>query len=242
MFANVKTRGPEAAPGERLDSGKVAMRGPAWRVCCAALCGLLGILGWGGSARGKPLNLHPSPPDVSAQALNVGYNATTGIFSAIGYPSSFALSSGSVYTVTGGSNSYNLTAQISPAGQPLSGSLSITGTIAGLGLSGTLLTGGWLGSFGYQDGGGDVFEFIFDNLGGELAPYFASNQVGLEVTAWGSDFNGGFTNSFTATPYSSSADNFMFVPEPPMAILLLSVLAIGLPVWAYRRWRRASTP
>ena len=113
------------------------------------------------------------------------------------------------------------------------GSLGITGTIPGLASSGTLLTG-QLKQFGFQSGGGDVFEFMFDVTGGDLAPYY-DGETSVILDAWNSGFDGSFANSFTASPYLSIADNSSAVPEPSTAISLLSALSFGVAALACRR-------
>jgi hypothetical protein len=135
---------------------------------------------------------------------------------------------------------YLLTVRLTPTGQPVPGTglLDITGTIPGLASSGTLLTG-QLTNFGYQSGGGNIFEFTFDDLGGDLAPDYGGydGETGVILDAQNSGFNGSFANSFAAGPFLSISDNTSIVPEPSTAILLLAVLAMGPPALLYRRWR-----
>ncbi len=211
----------------------------------ARMAGFLGILGFVAlPAMGATLNLTAHPPDVSAGFLNASYNATTGILSADGFPISFNLggASGPTYpTIYGGQ--YFLNVDLTPTGQPVPGTgvLDITGTIPGLASSGTLLTG-QLTNFGYQSGGGNIFEFAFDDLGGDLAPYYGGydGETGVILDAQNSGFNGSFANSFTAGPFLSISDNTSIVPEPSTAILLLAILAFGAPVLVYRRLRCVS--
>jgi hypothetical protein len=136
-----------------------------------------------------------------------------------------------------GQRQWSLSGQLTPTGQPVPGTgiLDITGTIPGLASSGTLLTGQLL-KFGFETGGGDIFEFVFDDLGGDLAPYYGGydGETGVILDAQNSGFDGSFANNFTAGPSLSVADNSVVVPEPSTSILLLSALAFGLSALARR--------
>jgi len=213
------------------------------RVLCAAVFAWIGVFSFGGlPAMGSSLDLSAHPPDISAGYLNVGYNATTGTLSAVGWPTSFTVSDNAANPASIIGGQYDLTAHVTPTGEPLAGSLEITGTIPDMALSsGTLLTGQLelsQSGFGFQSGGGDIFEFIFNITGGDLAPYY-QGKVSVILDAWDSGFDGSFAKSFTAGPYLSVADNSIVVPEPSAAILLLGAVAFGLPFVAYR-WRRAA--
>ncbi len=218
------------------------------RTFCAVVFGFLSVLGFAGlPAGGATLDLSAHPPDISAGFLNASYDAATGIFSVVGFPMSFNLSGTSTpdyRCITDGG--YSLEVQLTPAGRPVpgTGTLDITGIIPGLATSGTLLTG-QLSKCGFEAAGGDIFEFAFDDLEGDLAPYYGgyngATEAGVILDAQNSGFTGSFANSFTAAPFLSISDNAAIVPEPSTTILLLSVLALGLPAWACRRLRRAST-
>src|SRR5208283_1686959 len=100
--------------------------------------------------RGSSLDLTDQGPDISAGFLTASYDATTGIISSNGWSVAFNLGNNSTvapYSIVAGQ--YHLSAQVSPTGQPISGSLNITGTIPGLASSGTLLTC-QLSEFGFQ--------------------------------------------------------------------------------------------
>jgi hypothetical protein len=201
----------------------------------------------GAPARGSTINLVGETPDLAANSLTTDYqpsSGSTGTFSITGWPTSFTTSSGSLYAISG-STSYNLTALINKStGQLLSGSLSIDGTIPSLSASsGTLLTGQvaeW--DYGYQNGGGDVFEFIVNVTGGDLAHYY-SGQLGIIATASGSGFTGSFLTSFSTDPSQTATDNMAIVsvPEPSSVLLLLGVLSCGLPAWLGFRRRTGVT-
>ncbi|MGA2253385.1 MAG: PEP-CTERM sorting domain-containing protein [Thermoguttaceae bacterium] len=241
MFDNKMLRGPEVTSGSLPEGWKVSSKVLIRRALYAAVLALIGIWGLEGlPAMGSSLNLTTQPPDLSAGYLNVTYDATTGIINAQGWPTSFTLSDNPTpdsVSIVGGQ--YDLTAKVTPTGQPVSGSLDVTGTIPGLALSsGTLLTA-QVSQFGFQSGGGDIFEFVFNVTGGDLAPYY-HGKTNVILDAWNSGFDGSFANNFAASPYLSVADtSAVAVPEPSTALLLLSVLALGLPALICRR-RHAS--
>jgi hypothetical protein len=207
------------------------------RAVAVAALGFLGLSGYlNAPLMAGSLNLTIKQPDLSAGFLSSSYNATTGVLSASGWPVSFNLNGTSYSNIVGGN--YTLTTQVAPNGQASSGSLDIIGTIPNLASSGTLLMG-QLANFGFQPGGGDIFEFEFDVTGGDLAPYY-HGQVDVILDAQYSTFTGSFANSFSATPYLGVADNGAGgtgrgVPEPSTFLLLLSAVALGLPVLAWRR-------
>ena len=234
MFRNKIRRGSKATSGSLLKWRETGREVPICRVICAAVLGLISILGFEGlPALGSSFNLTDQDPDISAGFINVSYNATAGNLLATGFPISFNLSDNPTpdsASIVGGQ--YNLTAQVTQTGQPVSGSLDITGTIPGLATSGTLLTG-QLSQFGFQSGGGDIFEFIFHVTGGDLAPYY-DGKTSIILDAWGSGFNGSFATNFAASPYLSVADDRAVAPEPSTAILLLAHFPLG-----WRRWHAA---
>jgi hypothetical protein len=214
----------------------------------AAMLGCIGILGFQASiTRGDSLGLTSQNPDLFASFLTIDYSASgsTGTLTVTGWPTSFNINGIGTpnYPLIGGNDAYSITAQINKTtGQPVSGILDVTGTIAGLASSGTLLTG-QLTRFGFMPPpGGDVFEFIFAVTGGDLAPYY-HGQVGVEVTATtGSGFDGSFTASFDSLPSETVADNFPLpaVPEPAVATQLLGALAMAFLAMAFFGLRRRS--
>src|SRR5271166_4803607 len=216
------------------------MKGPMRCALCAVVFGCLGILGFEGSpAMGSTLNLGPQNPDLSAQFLTVDYAASsgsTGTLTVTGWPTSFTITGTNTpdYSLID-NGQYNLTAQITKTGQPISGTLDIAGTIPGMATSsGTLLTG-QLSQFGFQPPpGGDIFEFIFNVTGGDLAHYY-NGQAGVVLTANGSGFNGSFMTNFATQASQAVSDNYGVVPEPATATLLLNLLVFGLPALVYRR-------
>jgi hypothetical protein len=175
---------------------------------------------------GATLDLTLGDPDLAAGFLNAGYNSSTGILSATGWPISFDLNGTMYPSIVGGQ--YTLSTHVNSAGQAGPGALDITGTIPNLASSGTLLTG-QLSEFGFQPGGGDIFEFDFDITGGDLAPYY-DGHVSIVLDAQDSGFDGSFSKSFEASPYLSVADNGIAVPEPTAFVLLACASAVGLAI------------
>ena len=220
------------------------MKGPLLRVLCAAIFGCVGVgivsievpTVWGGT-----LNLSPVDPDLAALSLTTTYEpsaGSTGTFSVTGWPTEITLAGTNSYYISG-SSSYDLTAIINQTtGAPISGSIEIDGTVPALGASsGTLLTGQLaIPQFGYQNSGGDIFEFIFNVTGGDFAHYFPS-QLGVELTATGSGFTGSFTTPFGTQASQAVSDNFSLTnsPEPTTAVLLIVGLAGLAPVFCWRR-------
>lgn len=164
-----------------------------------------------------PLNLIPKSPDITATYIDVAYNHVTLQFTATGWATDLDVDNVPPpdYAISMMSANFNLAATISNAGHPLGGTLSITGTIPALGaLSGTLLTG-TLWQFGYPDPpGGEVFEFIFNTTGGDLAAMYGSH-IGVILSALDTGFGGSFANSFANTGLGV-AD--AFVPSPAAAL------------------------
>jgi hypothetical protein len=170
------------------------------------------------------LFLTQEPPDITSAFISVNYDAGTGNFTANGFPTGLDLPPG--YSVTPGAFSLNMAVN-QATGAPLSGSLSITGTVPGLGLaSGTLLTGD-ITDFGFETGGGEIFEFLVDVTGGDLASAFG-RQAGIILDANDSGFGGSFEQSFANTEFQGVADTFGApVPEPASVLVWLSVLVVG---------------
>lgn len=112
------------------------------------------------------------------------------------------------------------------------GSLSIEGQVPDLGAtSGTLLLGS-LAQFGYMDppSGGEIFEFVFNVTGGDLASFF-SPQIGVILDANSSHFTGSFLPGF-ANDDDGVLDVFRLpqpgvIPEPLTAAGVLFGLISG---------------
>ena len=219
----------------------VIMRGLIRCALVGVVFGCVGVLGVdGSSAWGSSLNLVPQNPDVAALSLTADYQPSTGSIGTLtvtGWPTGITMP-GTNVTDPIDNGTYNLTAEINKAnGQPVSGTLDIGGTVAGSASSGTLLTG-QLSQFGFQNSGGDIFEFIFNVTGGDLAKDFNS-QSGVILTATGSGFDGSFTTGFATQVSESVSDTFPVVPEPTSSTLLFCALVVGLPAFVCNRKRRA---
>jgi hypothetical protein len=188
------------------------------------------------SANATLLNLMAEGPDVTSGVLDVQYQASSGSFTVAGTAMTFDLDhiSPPDYNITSGNYAINML--LTPAGIPTSGSLSIMGKIPALGAnSGTLLTG-QISQFGFQNPpGGEIFEFIFNVNGGDLASYYAG-KAGVILNASDTGFTGSFTSNFSNSPFSASTDTFP-VPEPSTAILLF---ILGAAVLTITGWRRTS--
>jgi hypothetical protein len=193
----------------------------------------------GSPARGDTQN-----PDLTASFLSVDYVASagsTGTFTVSGWPTAFSITGTNTPDYTFIDNGqYSLTAVITKAGQPISGSLDVLGTIPGLAASsGTLLTG-QLSKFQFEPPpGGDIFDFVFNLTGGDLAHYYVDGQIDVNLIATGSGFDGSFATSFATDPSQAVSDNFFAVPEPAMGISLLSLFVFGLLALACCGVRRA---
>jgi hypothetical protein len=215
-------------------------------------------LGWSGvvaallvvatanSAQAGPLNLVQHAPDVTSTFVLVNYSA--GVFDALGTPVSFDVDGSAPpdYSIAGPGQSFHVHASINPLnGSLLSGTVSVTGKIASISAtSGTLLTGN-LTAFGFQNGGGDIFEFKFDVTGGDLAAAYYGSTGGVIIDAAGSNFTGSFTSSFTNDPDGFGfavgvADTFPVTTAqvPEASSLALAGACIGL-VAVGRKFRRS---
>lgn len=180
-------------------------------------------------APANSLNLEQRPPDIYSNYILVNYTAATKDFTASGFSFTFDLDGNSPpdYNIVDGMNypggTWDITAKIDNNGDPLSGSLTITGYIPSLLGSqgtGTLLTG-TLSEFGFPNAGGDPLEFVFTNIGGDLAQYYDGANVVLQYTG----FQGSFQNDFGNYGLGQSDT---FVPEPVTCVTLLGALgALG---------------
>jgi hypothetical protein len=183
-------------------------------------------------AKGSTIDLSAiQNPDLAALSLTTKYTpsaGSTGTFSITGWPTSFTVSNGGSPQAISVTGTYNLTAQINKStGQFISGSFLIGGTIPTVpgANSGTLLTG-TLTNFGFQNGGGDFFQFLANITGGDLAHYYPG-KLGIQVDANNSGFTGSFLSSFASADSDTSSDNasLTVVPEPTTAMLLVCGLA-----------------
>ncbi len=186
------------------------------------------------STQASLLNLNADAPDFMASFVNLSYNSTNGSFSALGFTTDYQGGSATLMDL----GNYSLTANISSAGVLSSGSLTIQGDI-GSGvetlLNGTLNTGANGIAFGSETTSDpsprNIFEFLFTVTGGnstivsDFGGLGAANR-GVILNAFfqngGVPFTGNWTSSFHNNGNSGVSDNFVQVPEPSVAALLLA--------------------
>ena len=149
------------------------------------------LLLFGSIGQAAPLNLTLlDTPDIVSDFIDVTYDAAGDSFVATGFARELD-DDGSVLPENIVNGTFNLAATIDAAGNLVSGSLTIGGTVASLGFnSGTLLTGD-LTAFG------DPLEFLFDVTGGDAAGLYGGvGSVGgviKDVTGFTGDFVVDFT-------------------------------------------------
>ncbi len=207
-------------------------------------------------SRATLLNLIPPAlsPDFMAGVMTVSYTPNyyapgSGLFQASGSTVDYV--NGSVPLLGGGA--YTLSATITSAGMLTSGGLTIQGDV-GFGvetlLTGSLNTGSSGTAFGFNNAGGNLFEFLFTLTGGKpsiVADFggLGTPNGGVIIDAWfgGGDvpFNGTWTSAFHNNGTGNAlADNFATVPEPTSGCLL----GVGIVAWAmtlrHSNRRRAS--
>lgn len=179
-------------------------------------------------AGAAPLNLTPTKPDIFSSGISVSYNAATDSFLAMGFAEELVDQALVHWGITG-AQGFSISAIVDGAGAGMSGSLSITGDIAGLGASTPLLTGS-LTNFGFPNTGDEPLEFVFTVTGGSLAtpalygtPGLPS-AIGVILSQTGSNFvnwNTDWDNS--ANFLGSVADSFA-IPEPAS----IAFMALGM--------------
>ena len=204
------------------------------------------LLGAAQLAQSAPLNLTlADAPDIVSQFLSVAYDADTNQFLASGF--AFELDNVEGDPPTGVAiqdGTFDLSAEINNAGALVSGSLTIQGGIADLGINpGTVLLTGDLTNFGFS-GASDIVEFTFDAVGGAVANLFDVSG-GLGGTILSQLI--GLTDDIINDGYDSAAAGATFaqadtaaiapstpVPEPMSLSLLLSG-GLLLAVTVYQR-------
>lgn len=149
---------------------------------------------------------------------------TEGILTASGFANVLTPPGSPSGNIAGGS--FDITAAINDTLMTATGSLTIGGTIAGLGFnSGTLLTG-TLSALGA--GAGDPLELLFDVTGGDAAGLMGP-KVGVDLSQSG--YTGSFANNFASGPFQSLSDTFSFQEQnqnPVPAPGTLIMLAVGI--------------
>lgn len=172
----------------------------------------------GSSVQAAPLDLILEPiPDITSGILAVGYSAGTDTLSVSGFALSLLDGAPPVSeNILSGSFSINLTVDVNGDITPGVGSLVINGNVAGGGPG--LLTGS-IAQFGFLSGGGEIFEFLFDVTGGDLAGSFGT-QVGVIVDAQDTGFDGSFAGSFSNFGFGVSDTGV--IPEPATLGMVIS--------------------
>lgn len=149
---------------------------------------------------------------------------TEGVLTASGFAIELTPPGSPSGSIAGGS--FDITAAINDTLMAATGSLTIGGTIAGLGFnSGTLLTGS-LSALGA--GSGDPLEFLLNVTGGDAAGLMGA-KVGVNLSPSG--YTGSFANNFTGGAFQSLSDTFSFQEQnqnPLPAPGTLVILVVGI--------------
>lgn len=203
---------------------------------CFVLCGLAART----DAALLDLTLLDSPDTLSG-FLDVTYNATTDQFQVDGFALQIFDDVNGVTPIANGL--IDLDATVDGTGTLLGGSVTISGQALGFGNFNPLLTAD-LTAFGFQDpSGGELFEFLFDVTGGDLAiPVFYGNpgdKVGglilnADSTGFDGTFDADFDNNFGLPGFGNGVSDAGVIPEPTsLTLMLLSGIVY------FRRSRRA---
>jgi hypothetical protein len=136
-----------------------------------------------------------SYPDITSGFIDVTYNAGTDQFTASGFALSFNDDGlGPADNINNGS--FLITATVNSSGTATGGALNIGGNVGAF--SSPLLVAN-LTAFGFQNSGGDLFEFLFTVTGGTLAASHYGGvgaTIGVILDANGANFNGSFNSNF----------------------------------------------
>lgn len=198
------------------------------RLLAAAL-----LFGCVGLAQAAPLDLMLNPePDISSAFITVDYNAGADLLTASGFAQQLT-TGGSGNPIAGGT--FDLAASVLGDGSLGGGTLSIGGSVPGLGFnSGTLLTG-VLTAIGF-DQANDPLEFLFDVTGGDAAGLY----TGLSgIILSGAGFPGNWNNNFSSGPFQAVADVGSVVPVPA-AVWLFGSALLGLFGFNARKKQRST--
>lgn len=190
----------------------------------SGICALCAV-GIASAAQGAMLNLNLLTPDITTGFMSAGYNAGTDVFTATGTALTIEFDGIAPpdHAITGGT--FMLTATIDSGGNLVSGSLTITGTVAALGAGSPLLTA-TLTDFGFSSAPlSQIFEFSGSVTGGSQAGAFGT-QVGT-VLGLGGGFAGNFNQNFSNSGFGS-ADTARIIPAPAAAGVLGLAGLVGL--------------
>jgi uncharacterized protein (TIGR03382 family) len=158
-------------------------------------------------------------PDIFSAFIDVSYEAATDHLLVEGF--ALTIDDDSSFPPDNIFNGrFEIDATIDKFGRPVDGILSIEGDVFGLGR--TLLTGS-LKEFGFINGGGNLFEFIFTVTGGDLATPQFYGQPGTQmgVLLHGVNFGGSFNQDF-ANFGIGLADTAPVPVAPTLAVLLIA--------------------
>ena len=187
------------------------------------------VAGWVGSFPSQ------EAPDLLASVSTINYNAATDTFSVLGAPISFDLPNNPPppeYPVIDGPKAYSISAVIDNLGNFVSGTLSVTGKIPAAGANSGLLLQGTLEAFGFDDNpfpNLGIFQLVFGNLTGDLAPFYGTNKAFVLISSYhpASGYTGSFDSNFSFLRTSQIDSWGIPVPEPSSATLL-AIAAVGL--------------
>lgn len=186
----------------------------------------------GGAAQAALLNLELLLPDVESGFIDVQYDADSDLFTASGFALTLDFDGEPPPDENILDGLFSLSLIVDENGVPGGGTIEITGNVLDLGPD--LLTGN-ITEFGFMDSpGGEIFEFVFDVTGGDLAPQFGP-LGGVILDAVDSGFGGTFDTSFANSGFSGVSDTAP-IPEPATGLSLL----MGAAVWQARRRSRKS--
>lgn len=200
---------------------------------CTLLCA--GVLAMAAVGQASPLNLGAAGlPNIAADSITVTYDPSTGAFIGSGYALNLTQADTPALGIDDGTFLVQLL--LSSAGVPSGGLLQIEGSIPSLGTASGLLLTGNLTDFGFPEAGDEVFEFIFDVTGGDLADLgVMTGQIDVVLIAIDSGFSGDFAD-YTATGFANGGHGMAiaFLPEPAT----LALLGAGATLTFLRRRKR----
>jgi len=190
--------------------------------------------------------IQPGAPDIYSAFTKVVYDhdaidATTGKLTADGFARTLEHPTGTVNNIAGGR--FDLDAEIDASGVLTIGAgskLKITGSVAALEYSGTLLTGN-LTKVIVGSPLDETLYFLFDVTGGAAADLYAG-AFGGAVLLHKTGFEGSFASSFASDGflgYGAYSDTVKAIPEPSSVIVWCLLGGLGISVGWWRR--KAST-
>jgi hypothetical protein len=189
--------------------------------------------------------------------MDVSYDAGSRAFLASGWTTDYNISDGNGGAARVGvsvTDSYILSATINNSGGLTGGTLTINGAVNGDGnaiavplLTADLVTGSAGITFGYGDGGNNIFQFRFNVRGGTLADDFGGTGTagGVTLVAWfdassgDHPFTGSWNSNFDSNGSSNGDIDCFSVPEPTTTACFL--LGLGALVCIQRLNQKRSS-